>query len=217
MVTQGATVSKIDLANLLSQQIEETKINRTQLAKQANISRQTLYKLLNAEIEEAKLSTLIKLSHALKLHPVDLMRVFFSASNLNTNQPDNTGFIGDITYPDNSLVSPNQVFTKTWAVKNTGNVVWENRKLVCMDDRITVEKKHGEDFHVTMERGLTPSTTEINIPTTQPNETLEISVEFTAPNYPCTAISYWKSVDENGNFHFPEKEGLSCLVNVVAF
>lgn len=210
-------MSKLDLADFLSHQIKKTNINRSQLAKQAKISRQTLYKLLNAEIEEAKLSTLVKLSHALQLHPLDLMQVFFNASQLNTNKTDNTGFIADITYPDNALVSPNQVFTKTWAVRNRGNTVWKNRKLVCIDDRIIIGKKKGQDFHLTMERGLIPLVSEIDIPTTYPNETIELSVEFKAPSYPCSTISYWKSVDENGDFLFPDKEGLSCLINVVSF
>ena len=212
-------MSKLDLADLLSYQIEKININRSQLAKKAGISRQTLYKLLNAEIEEAKLSTLVKLSHALQLPPIDVMKVFFNSSSLQTNKTDNTdntGFIGDITYPDNSLVSPNQIFTKTWSVKNTGNTVWKNRKLICVDNRIMITPRKSNDIHVAKERGLIPLASEIKIPTTKPNETIELSVQFRAPTYPCTTISYWKSVDEHGNLLLPEKEGLSCLVNVIS-
>nr|CAA6829338.1 MAG: Unknown protein [uncultured Thiotrichaceae bacterium] len=78
-------MSKLDLADLLSCQIDKKNINRSQLAKQAGISRQTLYKLLNAEIEEAKLSTLVKLSYALQLPPIDVIGVFFNSSSLQAN------------------------------------------------------------------------------------------------------------------------------------
>lgn len=209
-------MSKLDLAELLSFQIDKISINRSQLAKQARISRQTLYKLLNAEIEEAKLSTLVRLSHALHLSPVEVMKVFFNASSLSIHKSDNTGLMGDITFPDNSIVTPNQVFTKTWAVKNTGDIIWKHRKLICIDDRIIVTPRQETDTHVAKERGLIPLVSEIDIPTTLPNESIELSVQFKAPSYACTTISYWKSVDEHGNFLFPEKEGLSCLVNVVS-
>jgi len=210
-------VSKLDLANLLSYQINNLNLNRSQLVKRAGISRQTLYKLLNAEIEEAKLSTLVKLSHALQLHPLDVIRVYFNACTLTSAQADNTGFIGDITYPDNSIVAPNQIFTKIWAVKNIGNRVWKNRKLVCVDKEISISVNGDANFNMEKERGLIPLSSEIEVPVTQPDETIELSVQFKAPSYPCTTISYWKSIDAEGNFIFPEKEGLSCLVNVVAF
>ncbi len=123
---------------------------------------------------------------------------------------------GDITYPDNSMVSPNQIFTKTWAVRNIGGEIWRNRRLVCVDETIEVTTDNTH-FTLNNKRGLQPLVSEIDVPETQPNETIELSVQFKAPAYPCTTISYWKSVDEQGNFLFPEKEGLSCLVNVVAF
>ncbi len=208
-------MSKLDLANLLSNQIENLSLNRSQLVKKAGISRQTLYKLLNAEIDEAKLSTLVKLSSALQLHPLDVMRVYFNASTLKTATADNTGFIGDITYPDNSIVSPNQVFTKIWAVRNIGDVVWRGRRLICVDDKVNI-LVNGEGFNAHPERGLIPLLSEIEIPETHPNETVELKVEFKAPSYPCTTVSYWKSIDSFGNIVFPEREGLSCLVNVVA-
>ncbi|ALG66471.1 NBR1-Ig-like domain-containing protein [Beggiatoa leptomitoformis] len=51
---------------------------------------------------------------------------------------DVTGFIADVTYPDNSIVTAGQAFEKIWEIRNLGGQVWENRKLVCCDNAITV-------------------------------------------------------------------------------
>ena len=66
------------------------------------------------------------------------------------------------------------------------------------------------------QRGLIPAQPELAIPHTCPGESIRLSVDFTAPPFPCSTISYWKMVDENGVFCFPKHEGLSCLVQVVA-
>lgn len=209
-------MSKLDFANLVSDQINRLDLNRSKLANQAGISRQTLYKIINAEIEEAKLSTLVKLSNALQLHPVDALRIYFDAGEFRSRNRDDSGFVGDITYPDNSIVYVNQIFTKTWAVRNTGNTVWKRRKLICVDKQLEVRVKDS-DFHAFSSPGLTPVTAEVKVPEVLPGETVELSVAFKAPPYPCTTVSYWKSIDEKGDLIFPDKEGLSCLVNVVAF
>lgn len=209
-------MSKLDLANLLKERTNQLELTKSELANSAGISRQTLYKLLNAEITEAKLSTLIKLSQVLRLHPLDLLRIYFDGAAIN-NQNDSSGFMGDVTYPDNSIVMINQRFTKVWSVKNLGNKTWQNRKLICVDEHlnVSISDSNTDNIHINCQRGLVPTIDSISIPKVQPGESVELSVEFQAPPYPCTAISYWKSINRNGEYCFPDKEGLSCLVKVI--
>ena len=129
---------------------------------------------------------------------------------------DAVGFIPDVTFPDNSLVSVNSRFVKTWEIQNIGRTEWRGRKLVCVDDQLEVHSRRA-DLSLPCERwGLIPASREIVIGTVKPGECVEPSVEFTAPPYPCTVISYWKMVDRDGRFCFSGREGLSCLVQVVA-
>lgn len=211
-------MSKLDLSTLLQQRTRQLGITKSQLAKRSGISRQTLYKLLNAEIVEAKLSTIVKLSEALKLHPIDLLKLYFDGLKLRSYlKKDDSGFLGDVTYPDNSLVTINQQFTKVWNLKNIGKTTWVNRRLICVDDQLQVSNNidNIDNIKVNVQRGLKPLQTIINIPKTEPGETVQISIDFLAPSYPCSVISYWKSIDEKGEFCFPDKEGLSCHVKVI--
>ena len=210
-------MSKVDLAKTLTERMIQLKLSKSQVAKDAGFSRQTLYKLLNADIDEARLSTIIKISQALQLHPTDLLRIYFKNISLeNSHIKDNSGFLGDITYPDNSLVMANQQFTKVWSVKNTGKTTWRGRKLICVDQDIETTSFDSR-ININKQRGLRPLTRSIDIPDTQPMSTIQLSVEFLAPDYPCSTISYWKSIDNKGNYCFPEKEGLSCFVRVLKY
>ncbi len=75
---------------------------------------------------------------------------------------------------------------------------WENRRLVCQDEDLIVTKKSGETavpLSSTL-ANLIPLEKEIPIPTTPPNATVQLAVQFRAPDCPCTTISYWKMVIE---------------------
>ena len=67
-----------EFAEFLDSKIREQQISKTDLARQAGISRQTLYKLLNAEREEARLKTIVQLSGVLKTHPLEMLCPYFS-------------------------------------------------------------------------------------------------------------------------------------------
>lgn len=113
---------------------------------------------------------------------------------------DDSTFISDITIPNGSIVSTNEKFTKKWEIQNIGLTIWENRFL--REDNQGVS-------------GLIPNSILIPIPTTFPGERVVIKVRFTAPKYPGSYESYWKMVDENGDYCFPSKVGLNCCVKVV--
>ena len=192
----------------LNELIEQSNLTKTQLAERAGISRASLYNLLSGDVAEGKLSTLIRLSSALGVHPLDIIHPYFHKSmrgRLATTHQAGTAFIEDVTYPDYSSVMPHQTFVKTWAVMNTGKVPWENLFLVCQDAPVEVGG---------MAMGLQPDQPRIAIPKTVPGEKILLSVTLTAPGLPCTVKSEWKATDANGKLCFPGKLPLYCIVKV---
>jgi transcriptional regulator with XRE-family HTH domain len=191
-------------------------LSKIQLAQKSGISRATLYNVLQGNVAEARLSTLVKLAAALDVHPLELLTPYFSDSIsdrklLATTKSLDTGFVNDVTYPDNSLVQPNQVFIKTWSVLNMGKTPWKNIFLTCQDQADQYQHPNIEN-----QMQLHPTSQQITISETQPGERVEISVEFTAPSTPCRVISFWKAADQQGNLIFPDKSPLTCLVKVIA-
>lgn len=186
------------------------------------MSRQGLVKLLKLNGEKSELITLIKLANAVEVHPFVLLRLIFDkyinkefATTGAIHLHDATGFISDVTIPDGMTIFANAVFVKTWQIQNVGSVAWTDRILVCVDEKIEFVRR-ATDFAATIaKRGLIPTQGSIPIPETLPGQSVELSVQFTAPAYPGTQISYWKMVDNNGKFCFPESEGLSCVVKVI--
>ncbi len=179
-------------------------------------SRATLYNILQGNVAEARLSTLIKLAAVLDAHPLELIKPYFSDTLSErrlaiVTKDQDSGFLNDVTFPDNSVVLPNEVFIKTWSVLNTGKEPWQDLFLSCQDQ---TEVDALND--VSSDNQLIPKQTKIPIPYTLPGERIELSVEFKAPKKPCRVISYWKTTDKNGVLLFPEKSPLSCLIKVSA-
>lgn len=164
-------------SDYLRQSIVNQKLSIKATAEKAGISRQNLHKILNGDIEQAKLSTFIKLAHALNEHPLDLFRAYFDKSEFppvvnkkkfaSHHQHDNTEFIADLTYPDYSLVNTGQTFKKQWRVQNSGEEVWENRKLICLDDQLSVHSVSDDNGVI---HGLTPKRTCVSAPIINPGE-----------------------------------------------
>jgi hypothetical protein len=123
-----------------------------------------------------------------------------------SNTPDCPGlgttvatFIEDVTYEDGSLVSPGQRLIKTWRIKNVGTCTWNAAYQLVFDS--------GE----LMEGPFTQSLTDIHIP---PGETLEISVDLTAPNAPGTYRGNWIFSDPNGDL-FSLTNGSPIWIEIV--
>ncbi len=187
----------------MEERFKKLKLTKTEVAKRANVSRTELYKLLDADVS-AKISTVIGMAKALELHPIEVIRQFFyqiklPPSRLKSKIPgDFSGFVADVTYPDNETVTAGSEFKKIWRIQNLGNVVWENRRLVCMDEQMMLFRKEGTEFKEMERIDLLPLQQEVPIPTTPAGETVDIAVTFRAPIYPCTTVSYWKMVDADG-------------------
>jgi len=211
------------LADYIRQRAFALDISISELAKRAKLSRQGLYKIFDEQVIEVRLSTLIRLAHVLKVHPIELFRRIFSRRDFSVpyspgtkHQRDYSGFVRDVTFPDNSIVLIDQNFKKCWEIQNLGDVEWVNRRLVCTDDELYIVKKDSDELIRLADQNLVPEHSEVVIPRTPPGETVSISVNFKAPSFPCTTISYWKMVDEEGDFCFPEMKGLWCKVIVIS-
>ena len=93
------------------------------------------------------------------------------------SQPDMT-FVADVTIPDDTVMQPGEVFTKTWKLKNTGDVDWVGYSLQFVGDG---------------EMNAEPD----NVAPVRTNGVTDVSVTFTAPETDGTYTSWWALVNEN--------------------
>lgn len=114
---------------------------------------------------------------------------------------DASSFVDD-TVPHGTLMTPGEVFVKTWRIRNSGSVPWQSRQL----------ERQGP----LTGPGLITSLRYLPIPDTQPGELAEITAVLKAPTYDCSSIAYFKMVDSEGRLSFPENYqlGLDVLVGV---
>jgi hypothetical protein len=101
-----------------------------------------------------------------------------------TSNPCNQAmFIYDVTVPDETIMSPNQSFTKTWLLKNIGTCTWNS------------------GYHLVYISGnpiggsTSPLLTTGTVP---PGQSVEASVSLKAPATAGTYQGYWKLSDSNG-------------------
>ena len=116
--------------------------------------------------------------------------------NIPCNQ---AAFIEDVTIPDGVQLSAGNGFTKTWALENTGSCTWTPAYLVVFDS--------GD---------LLGAPSSFNIPGyVNPGQTVDVSVNLTAPNDQGTYQGNWKLEDPNGNFFGVGANGADFDVQIV--
>ena len=93
-------------------------------------------------------------------------------------------FVSDVTIPDNTAVTPGQVFTKTWKVVNNGTCAWD------------------AGFKFAFVGGEAMSGATYNLPSAVAvNATVDISVAMTAPTNKTGAIrGNWRMSTAGGQF-----------------
>ena len=99
---------------------------------------------------------------------------------------DDSSFVADVTYLDGTEVTPRQDFVKTWRIKNTGSCTWGSGYSVIF--------AYGEKMGGVSEPFLA---------TVAPNEEVEISVRFKAPDSTGQYSSVWRMANA-GNSPFGE-------------
>jgi hypothetical protein len=90
---------------------------------------------------------------------------------------DRAEFLKDVTIPDGTELEPGETFTKTWQIKNTGTCTWNSGYALIFD---TGDSMGG------------PASKPIAAANVAPQQTVDISVDLTAPNQPGTYRGNWK-------------------------
>jgi hypothetical protein len=100
----------------------------------------------------------------------------FNQPTNQTSSCDVGSFVKDVTIPDGTVIAAGSTFTKTWEIKNVGTCTW--------DPAYTVVFFGGEQMAAQANYTFTTENIE-------PGESVEISVEMTAPSKTGTFTGYW--------------------------
>ena len=79
-------MSAKDLADYLGQRVVRLGISKSEVARRADISRQTWYRLPSEDITDAKLSTMVRLAEALETTPMFLLNIYFGEETSEDTQ-----------------------------------------------------------------------------------------------------------------------------------
>ncbi len=90
-------------------------------------------------------------------------------------------FVADVTIPDGSNYQPNAAFKKTWRLRNIGTCAWNGVTMVFDSGA-----QMGAPASVPVQNGILPG------------QTVDVSVDMTAPNSAGHYIGYWKFKSEQG-------------------
>ncbi|MBN2045602.1 MAG: hypothetical protein JW757_11320 [Anaerolineales bacterium] len=92
-------------------------------------------------------------------------------------------FVKDVTVPDGEEHAPGDTFTKTWRLKNVGSCTWNNDYDLVFDSGEKMGASNVED---------------INMGNVAPGDTVDVSVDLTAPAAPGTYRGRWKLRSADG-------------------
>jgi len=117
-----------------------------------------------------------------------LMLSSISASASTLDRPLSTSicnwaqFVADVTVPDGTTLAPGATFTKTWRLENIGNCTWTTSNALVFSS------------------GSAMGGSAVNFPSNvAPGQTVDLSVNLTAPTTSGQYIGYWKLRDGSGN------------------
>jgi hypothetical protein len=95
---------------------------------------------------------------------------------------DRAEFVADVTIPDGTAMDPGEDFTKTWRLQNVGTTTWSTAYSLV----------HASDDAI-------EGPASVSLPkNVAPGETVEVSVDLTAPEADGTHTSYWKLSNDRG-------------------
>jgi len=115
---------------------------------------------------------------------------------VNPSSGDNAIYMDDVTIPDGTVVTAGSTFVKTWKVKNTGTTTWtKDYQLIYLDGVMGTDSLQAVKLTAPV----------------APGETVDISVNFTAPEVNGSYISYWKMYSAAG-FVFGEAFNVQFVV-----
>lgn len=95
---------------------------------------------------------------------------------------DKLAFVTDVTVPDGTVLSPNEIFTKTWRLRNIGACTWTTSYQLAFKD--------GQQM-------LAPETIALT-KDVSPHQEVDISIDFTVPSDPGSYKSFWRLQNADG-------------------
>lgn len=105
-------------------------------------------------------------------------------ASVTPSKPCNAAsFVADVNYPDNTSVVMDEDFTKTWRLKNVGTCTWTSGYKLVFDSG---------------DRMDAPSSKSFTSGSIDPGETVDISVDLTAPNDDGTYQGNFRLKDPDG-------------------
>jgi pimeloyl-ACP methyl ester carboxylesterase len=144
----------------------------------------------------------------------DLLRALGSATTVQADSldelldredapVDRSEFVAELTVPDGSILDPGQEFTKSWVIRNAGDVPWVGRSL----------RRVGGGFAP----GIIIAPERVPIPDTPPGSEVRIDIPMTAPVVAAFTTCLYKMTDADGRFCFPDQypSGLSAVITVM--
>lgn len=116
--------------------------------------------------------------------PSDTPKPTLTPTSTHTAIPcDQVTFIKDVTIPDGDEIDAGTSFTKTWRLKNTGSCTWTSGYALVFD--------HGDAMGGPASKQLTSGT----VP---PGQTVDVSVDLTAPGSAGSYKGFWKLRNSEG-------------------
>lgn len=112
-------------------------------------------------------------------------QVVIPPTSTNTPVPlpcDAAAFVADVNIPDGTQLSAGQRFTKTWRLKNIGTCTWNQSYGLAFIDGNAMGAPAVVNF-----TGVVP-----------PGQTVDLSIELTAPTQPGSYRGNWKVRNPNG-------------------
>jgi hypothetical protein len=89
---------------------------------------------------------------------------------------DRVQFVSDVTVPDGTRYDPGATFTKTWRLRNSGTCTWSTSYTMVFDTGTQMGTTTSVPFHTSV----------------APGNTIDLSVNMTAPNAAGHYLGYWK-------------------------
>ncbi|HET6738222.1 MAG TPA: NBR1-Ig-like domain-containing protein [Kribbella sp.] len=116
------------------------------------------------------------------------------------HHPDDRAELVGETMPDGTRVFRDQLFEKTWELRNSGERVWHNRWL-------TRQGAPGTP-------GWLRSPTRAPVPDAAPGEIITVTLSLQAPSQVGASTAYFKLTDEAGRLYYPglESPPLYCTI-----
>ncbi|HKJ27683.1 MAG TPA: NBR1-Ig-like domain-containing protein [Anaerolineales bacterium] len=112
---------------------------------------------------------------------------------------DSATFVSDVSIPDGTQFNPGTDFTKTWELTNTGTCTWNASYQIVFFG--------GEQMAENPTAALTGSEV-------APGETIEVSIDMTAPDTNGEYYSYWVLRNANGQNFFIDGSSVYVQIKV---